>query len=415
MLEYVDFSKKEWMWLFFIVFAMFILNIGREYFFYKKVFENKFFQDSATVLLQYPKKKREILKLKTKEGFVFFTSTKEKIKNLKGRDVEILFINNKKPSFFKFLKSFYAVCYIKRVLPQQKNFFKRNVVDFFTQQHISLKMKELTKALFFGISPSYEIKKSFSFLGISHLLAISGLHIGMIFGFLFYFFKILSHPLYKCFFPYRNRVRDLSVLSFMFLFVYLLCLEYSPSALRAYWMSVIGFLFFDRGIRVFSIKFLLIVVMILISFEIRLMFSLGFWFSVAGVYLIFVFLKYFNFDRFVNILLISLFLYIAMFPLVHLFFGQFSFLQFYSPLLSLIFILFYPVFLGLHFFGAGGEMDFLVEKLLSLRYEIYFVKTSFLEAAIYFILLFGAGFSKRVFYIFLFFCCIFFIYKIIQL
>jgi competence protein ComEC len=66
-----------------------------------------------------------------------------------------------------------------------------------------------------------------------------------------------------------------------------------------------------------------------------------------------------------------------MIPIVHYFFSTFSWLQLYSPLLSILFVLFYPLELLLHLIGQGSLLDTLVLQLLHQPAQIYSLTTPF--------------------------------------
>ncbi len=65
-----------------------------------------------------------------------------------------------------------------------------------------------------------------------------------------------------------------------------------------------------------------------------------------------------------------------MIPIVHFIFYKFTFLQLLSPLLSLIFIFFYPLELFLHLIGQGDLFDFWLIKLFDIESKIYKIDTS---------------------------------------
>jgi competence protein ComEC len=99
-----------------------------------------------------------------------------------------------------------------------------------------------------------------------------------------------------------------------------------------------------------------------------LILSLGFILSVAGVFYIFLLLQY---TKTLNVKVVSLVvipfgIFILMLPIVHTFFAQISGYQLLSPLLSLVFIPFYPLVIVLHLFGFGGLLDGVLEALFSL-------------------------------------------------
>ena len=75
---------KERFAAFFILLSIFILNLSYEHYKYTKVTSKKYFSTTATVLNQYKKDSHFVLKLKSKDGFTFYTSSKENLKDLTG-------------------------------------------------------------------------------------------------------------------------------------------------------------------------------------------------------------------------------------------------------------------------------------------------------------------------------------------
>ena len=137
-------------------------------------------------------------------------------------------------------------------------------------------------------------------------------------------------------------------------------------------MSVLGFFFYSRGIKVLSFEMLSLTVCLLLAFFPHLVFSLSFWFSVAGVFYLFLFLHYFSsINRWVLLVLIDLGVFFLMLPIVHAFFPVFTFLQLSSPIASAVFIVFYPLSLFLHLLDFGNLFDTLLLAFLEVKAHAY--------------------------------------------
>ena len=125
---------------------IFSLTLLSEYRTFLRLSESEEFFTTAEVLNQYPKKDYLVLKLKSQEGFVFYTTSREKLKNLIGRDVDILlFLKKKKPGFFEYLKNFYVPSYITGVYSGVSR--KKRIAEYISSMHEGRYSKELFPAL----------------------------------------------------------------------------------------------------------------------------------------------------------------------------------------------------------------------------------------------------------------------------
>jgi len=82
-------------------------------------------------------------------------------------------------------------------------------------------------------------------------------------------------------------------------------------------------------------------------------------------------------------ILLNFWVYILMMPVIHYIFDCFSFYQLLSPLLSMGFVLFYPLVLFLHLIGFGGIFDTFLMQFLASKMTIYSLHVSFWSLAFY--------------------------------
>ncbi len=410
-------NKKEIFLFLLLVFGIFFINLYFEYKDYKSFISKRVYETDVYVLNQYKKKKKNrdyfVLKLKAKEGFVFYTTSYEDLKDLKDRKLRVK-IFTKNISFFDFLKGFYAAVFDMRLYPKEKS-LKTILKDFISSSHNDKDLKELFNALFLASLISNDLREKIQFLGISHLIAISGFHLGVLF-FILYF--VLKYP-YKFFqtkfFPYRNETLDLTIFIIFILFLYLKMINFAPSLLRAFVMLSFGFFLYVRAIEILSFETLLYSVLIILSLFPKLIFSIGFWFSVAGVFYIYLFLKYFkHLKKWQIFVLLNFWVFFAMMPIVHFFFPTFSFVQFLSPIISMLFVIFYPLEIFLHLILKGDLLDSHLKALLSLKGEVFYWKSSFSFLIFYILLSFFSVFNKIIFYILILLLAIFLIENIAQ-
>ena len=347
-----------------LLLLLFIFSIFMQHFQFQKLTEFDDYFATVYVEKQYKKKNYWVLKLRSFEGFSFYTSSRDNLKNIEGRHLRVrLFI--KDLSFMAYLRGFYVPSQILMGYEEkEKRYTLMQSLDSLHTKSVS----SVYKALFFAGSIPPSIREQLSALGINHLLAISGFHLGVLSFVLFFVLKLLYRPLQERFFPFRNAHRDIAVVVFGVLFYYVYFLDFVPSLIRAFAMSVFAYVLYDRGIKVLSFNALLLVVGFLIALWPSLLFALGFWFSVFGVFYIFLFLHHMKDLRpWQSFILIHIWVYLAMLPIVHYFFGSFVLAQLFSPLLSMLFILFYPMSLVVHLLGFADVLDSSLEYLLGLH------------------------------------------------
>ena len=132
----------------------------------------------------------------------------------------------------------------------------------------------------------------------------------------------------------------------------------------------------------------------------KMLASLAFWFSVLGVFYIFLLLRKFDeANRYLMTLIISFGIFVLMLPIVHMIFPLTSTLQLYSPLLSLGFSLFYPLSIVLHIVGFGGAFDGWLMELFTLKSQPIQVELDIAFGVGYLLLSMGAVYFQRLFYL----------------
>jgi len=338
----------------FSLFFLFFIFIGVRYFEYKNFTSQTQFI-TAKIVNQYKKKNYWVLKLKNNQ-LTFYTTTKDDLKDILNDRVEVGVIS-KKVSFWEYLTTFYAPTFHLGVLE------KENYKKFIENQHNDKYIANIFNALFFGDSLYYKTRQQLSSLGISHLLALSGLHLVIISGFLYLIFT----PIYNFFAPpYRNRNIDLGILILIILFGYLYFVGFPASLVRSFIMEIVAFIFAFYLKDIFSFKLLFLTAILGIIIFPSFLVSIGFFLSLSGVFLIFLFFKYFKPTLINGVLILPIYLYFVMIPISHYFFGNFNLYQLFSPFVSIVFTIFYPVEIFLHLIGEGGIFDEVIKGYLNL-------------------------------------------------
>ncbi|GAA8160027.1 ComEC/Rec2 family competence protein [Helicobacter pylori] len=350
------------------------LNLYLEYLNYQKLDFSKPTSLNAQILLQYPKTKDQktyfVLKLQSK-GMIFYTTIKEPLKNLQYRYAQF-FGKIKSCSFLESLKSCFFQTYSFSLTREQD--FKSHWRRFIDSAHSSALVGNLYRALFIGDSLNKDLRDRANALGINHLLAISGFHLGILSASVYFLFSLFYTPLQKRYFPYRNAFYDIGVLVWVFLLGYLLLLDFLPSFFRAFLMGLLGFLACFFGVRLLSFKLLILACCIAIALLPKLLFSVGFLLSVCGVWYIFLFLKhtqaFFKTSSFLvrsfQVISLSVLVFLNMLIIAHAFFPMFSPYQLFSIPLGLIFIVFFPLSLFLHVVGLGSLLDGILNMPLTI-------------------------------------------------
>ncbi len=358
-------TPKEYLWCGVVLSLLLAINLYLEYLNYQKLDFSKPTSLNAQILLQYHKTKDQktyfVLKLQSK-GMIFYSTIKEPLKNLQYRHAQF-FGKIKSCSFLESLKSCFFQTYSFSLM--RKHNFKSHVRHFIDSAHSSALVGNLYRALFIGDSLNKDLRDRANALGINHLLAISGFHLGILSVSMYFLFSLFYTPLQKRYFPYRNAFYDIGVLVWVFLLGYLLLLDFLPSFFRAFLMGLLGFLACFFGVRLLSFKLLILACCIAIALLPKLLFSVGFLLSVCGVWYIFLFLKhtqaFFKTSSFLTrsfqVISLSALIFLNMLIIAHAFFPMFSPYQLFSIPLGLIFIVFFPLSLLLHAVGLGSLLD----------------------------------------------------------
>jgi competence protein ComEC len=373
----------------FLIFSFLLILRGYiSFVFYKNFVSHKVLKINGYVANQYKKKNYYVLKIKSK-SLNFYTINRDNLKNLLNENIAIK-IFTKNVSFKDYLFGFFAPSFDLKL--KDVNFFEK----YLEKQHKNKNLINLYKALYFGKSIDYKTRQKLSTLGISHLFALSGLHLGFLSGILF----LILSPFYKFFqtrfFPYRNRYFDLGIVIFVIEFLYLYFTDFPPSLLRAFVMEVVIFIslvYLEKE----PVKILIFTFFISLIIFFEKVFSMGYFLSFIGVYYIFLFFKYFKMN-FVNTLILSFYMYLMMFAIGHFFFYNFNYYQLLSPFINILFSLFYPVSIFLHIIGVGDLFDNLIKFYLNLGEKYYYVKINAFIFFPFLLLSFTAYYRKWAFY-----------------
>jgi len=369
-------NKRDFFHFLLLSFTIFSLSISLEFYNYKELTKFDSQLVNANVLKQYTKTKLtktgktktyQVLKLKSEDGFTFYSTASKKLSNIQYKNIQLEAWAGD-ISFSEYMRGFF--CFSKILHVYEDDSYKTELNNFINSQHQDKSISHLYQALFTAKQLPRELQTLFSNLGVSHLIAISGFHLGVLSAVLFFLFKFPYTFLQNRYFPYRSSKIDSFIFISIVLLLYLLFLDSPPSLLRAFVMLLIGFILYDRGIKVISMQTLLLTVILILAFFPRLFFSIGLWLSVSGVFYIFLFLIYFKHrSKIWQFIVLPFWVYFLMLPFSLVIFGNFTLVHPLSIIWTSLFTLFYPIAIFLHLINFGDLLDPLLSSFMTLSTE----------------------------------------------
>lgn len=352
-------SKKEWFYIIIALFILFSINLYHNYELFKELKSDEISERTGKIITIYPKKEKNILKIETND-FTFFTTAQNNLHFEKFQSISFILVTEK-IKFIDYLQEFFAPTFSLETINTHHTIVD-NINYTISSQHTNKLIGELFNTLFFATPIDKELQTLSSIYGIAPVISISGFHLGIILFISFSILNIIYSPIHQRYFPYRNKKLDLLIIISILLFVYLLALNTIPSFLRSFIMFIVGVFLLRSNIKIVSFGSLGIVTLLIIAFFPKLLFSLSLWFSVAGVFYIFLFMQYFSkLNKYFGFILFNFWIFFAVNPITHFFFGTTASIQLLSPFITIGFIVFYPLELILHLIGFGGILDHFIE------------------------------------------------------
>ena len=395
-------ENKTFIWFSIALLVLIGIRLVFNYISYQEFITKPFYYTEATVLTSYEKtkynKRYQVLKLRSDEGFTFYTTTHRK-EDFNHKRLRLQIFPNKSISFGDYLGTFYVKSKIKH---QEKIplTFKDTLLQKVAAQHDESALKSFYNAIFFATPLNKKLREKISMLGVSHLVALSGFHLTILWGLVYGFLLLLYRPLQQKFFPYRHALFDVGLIAMILLGIYLWFVDFPPSLVRSYAMVLVGWMVLLLGMELLSFAFLTTILLLLVALFPSLLVSLSFQLSAAGVFYIFLLLQYTKTmkAKIITLLVIPIGIFILMLPVVHGTFGVTSLYQLASPVLSVLFIPFYPLSMVLHVVGFGGIFDSVLLWLFSLPEESKESILPLWALLVYVGLSIRAIWSKKVFY-----------------
>ena len=391
-----------------MLFLLFLLSV-RLFFFHQEYKEFKakpFYYTDVEVIQAYEKWNDDryytILKLYSPTlDMNFFSRTKVRAKDITP-NLRLKLFPHDDMKFSDYLGTSFIFSKINEVQEPVK-MAKNDLLLAIEKQHENSMISSFYKAIFFATPLDKELRKQVSSLGVSHLIALSGFHLAILSALLFFLLRPFYRVAQQRYFPYRFDLYDVGFMVLVILAWYVWFVDAPPSLIRSYAMMFMAWVLLVLGMELISFTFLMTIVLLLLVIFPKMLLSLAFWFSVMGVFYIFLLLQYFShLNKYLITLLISFGIFVLMLPIVHMVFPVVNPLQLTSPFLSLGFSFFYPTSMGLHLIGQGDMFDSLLLKLFTLKSNESLYLLTPLFGAGYLLFSLGAVYSKKLFY-FLFF------------
>lgn len=392
---FIKIIKSKQIVTIFILFFALLINILLEYSKYLEFIDEEVFETKVEVLNIYQKDDFDILKLKS-SNFEFFTNM-PKNEEIKRFDLLNILIVSRNIDFIDYLKGFYTkTIYFDEL--QKEQTFKDKIIKNIENNHQDEKIIELFNALFLAVPVSKELRDVITAYGIAHVVALSGFHL-VVLSFVIYW--ILYFP-YKFFqdkyFPYRNRKLDILLITIIILFYYLILTDIVPSLLRAFVMFCLGIYLLRSNIKILSYMTLFYTFLIVIAFYPKYIFSIGFWFSIFAVFYIYLFIQYFkNYNKWLLFIFFNIWMFLIFNPIVHYYFPQTSYEQFYSIPITIFFNFFYPAEIFAHIFGFSNYFDEYLKIFIEYKIYVYEVFTPLYFYILYLLVSFLSIWSKKAF------------------
>ncbi|MCG3718032.1 ComEC/Rec2 family competence protein [Aliarcobacter butzleri] len=392
---FIKIIKSKQIVTIFILFFALLINILLEYGKYLEFIDEEVFETKVEVLNIYQKDDFDILKLKS-SNFEFFTNM-PKNEEIKRFDLLNILIVSRNIDFIDYLKGFYTkTIYFDEL--QKEQTFKDKIIKNIENNHQNEKIIELFNALFLAVPVSKELRDVITAYGIAHVVALSGFHL-VVLSFVIYW--ILYFP-YKFFqdkyFPYRNRKLDILLITIAILFYYLILTDIVPSLLRAFVMFCLGIYLLRSNIKILSYMTLFYTFLIVIAFYPKYIFSIGFWFSIFAVFYIYLFIQYFkNYNKWLLFIFFNIWMFLIFNPIVHYYFPQTSYEQFYSIPITIFFNFFYPAEIFAHIFGFSNYFDEYLKIFIEYKIYVYEVFTPLYFYILYLFVSFLSIWSKKAF------------------
>ena len=255
----------------------------------------------------------------------------------------------------------------------EDNFLEKYLQTLFnrTEEDYSYGAKNINRAILLGDNTRIrkDLKDKIRYIGLSHIFAMSGLHIALVIAIFYFIFKKTI----------KNK-KVIEILLLVSITLYYLSVKESPSFTRAYIMAVVyllGKLFYEK-IDLGKTLFISAIISILINpisiFSASFQLSYG---AMVAIIYIFPYVRKINYKKFkiLDYILFTTTIQIFLIPITVYYFNSIQFLSVISNLILLPLASFYITINYVALFLENFYLSFLLKPVIKILYKIliYFI------------------------------------------
>ncbi len=297
-------------------------------------------------------------------------------------------MNNTIPNTFNYRKylSNQKIFYLFKIkniklISKNKNIIY-NIKNFIIDRSNTYKQKGYLKAFIIGDKTDLEDYLLFQENGVSHLFALSGMHIGLL-------TLILNHIL--------KRIKNKNIIIISFLIIYLLITNNSASLIRSILFFITLALNKKYDLEIETKNILIITIIILLIYNPFYIYDYGFLYSILVTYGLIISTKYYHKNYIYNLIITSLVAFLFSLPITVSLNYEINLLSIINNLIivPLISLIIYPLSIIVFIFKflepLFNNMVFILEKVNSIlsiiSLKIIIPKTNIFIVLIYYLLL----------------------------
>lgn len=244
--------------------------------------------------------------------------------------------NNTIPNTFNYRKYLYNhhVYYLVKIdnikVISKTRSVKYKVKNYIVKRSEEFKHSDYFKAFLIGDKSEMDDYSLFQKNGVSHLFAISGMHLSLLSGIILFLFK-------------KSRFKE--ILACIFLILFSMITNYSASIYRSLLLFIYIVLNKKLDLRISTVNVLLLVVCTLLIFNPLIIYDMGFLYSVSVSLGLILFNKYMKKNYFVNMFLTSFIAFLFSLPITLYYNYEINLMQIINNvvIVPLVSIIIYPL------------------------------------------------------------------------